>query len=204
MTNHWRDIKHADVIMINGANPAEAHPVGFQWFVRAKLDPKRGPGSGGGAKIVHADPRFTRTTALADIHARIRVGSDVAYFGGLITYVLEHDLIHREYVKHYTNASFIVKEGYAFHDGLLNSYDPSKRAYDPASWAYETDEAATAALRHEEARAVASGQAPGPGVNVARRDLTLEHPRCVYQLLRQHYARYTPEMVSTITGVPQE
>jgi len=204
MTNHWRDIKNADLILINGANPAEAHPVGFQWFVRAKLDSKRGPGSGGGAKIIHADPRFTRTTALADIHARIRVGTDVAYFGGLITYVLEHDLIHREYVKHYTNASFIVKEGYAFHDGLFNSYDTSKRAYDPATWAYETDEAATAALRQAEARAVASGQAPGPGVNVARRDLTLEHPRCVYQLLRQHYARYTPEMVSDITGVPTE
>jgi len=84
MTNHWRDIKNADLILINGANPAEAHPVGFQWFVRAKLDPKRGPGVGGGAKLVHADPRFTRTSALADIYARIRVGTDVAYFGALI------------------------------------------------------------------------------------------------------------------------
>ena len=204
MTNHWRDIKNADLILINGANPAEAHPVGFQWFVRAKLDPKRGPGAGGGAKIVHADPRFTRTSALADIYARIRVGTDVAYFGALINYVLQHNLIHREYVQHYTNASFIVKEGYAFHDGLFNSYDASKRAYDPTTWAYETDEAATAAAKQVEAQAVAAGQAPGPRINIARRDMTLQHPRCVYQLLKQHYSRYTPEMQATITGIPAE
>ena len=204
MTNHWRDIKNADLILINGANPAEAHPVGFQWFVRAKLDPKRGPGAGGGAKLVHADPRFTRTSALADIYARIRVGTDVAYFGALINYVLQHNLIHREYVQHYTNASFIVKEGYAFHDGLFNSYDASKRAYDPTTWAYETDEAATAAAKQVEAQAVAGGQAPGPRINIARRDMTLQHPRCVYQLLKQHYARYTPEMQATITGIPTE
>ncbi len=202
MTNHWRDIKNADLILINGANPAEAHPVGFQWFVRAKLDPKRGPGTGGGAKLVHADPRFTRTSALADIYARIRVGTDVAYFGALINYVLQHNLIHREYVQHYTNASFIVKEGYGFHDGLFNSYDASKRAYDPTTWAYETDDAATAAAKQVEAQAVAAGQAPGPRINIARRDMALQHPRCVYQLLKQHYARYTPEMQATITGIP--
>src|SRR6266536_65076 len=202
MTNHWRDIKNADLILINGANPAEAHPVGFQWFVRAKLDPKRGPGAGGGAKLVHADPRFTRTSALADIYARIRVGTDVAYFGALINYVLQHNLIHREYVTHYTNASFIVKEGYAFHDGLFNSYDATKRAYDPTTWAYETDEAATAAAKQVEAQAVAAGQAPGPRINIARRDMSLQHPRCVYQLLKQHYSRYTPEMQATITGIP--
>ncbi len=204
MTNHWRDIKNADLILINGANPAEAHPVGFQWFVRAKLDPKRGPGAGGGAKLVHADPRFTRTSALADIYARIRVGTDVAYFGALINYVLQHNLIHREYVQHYTNASFIVKEGYAFHDGLFNSYDATKRAYDPTTWAYETDEAATAAAKQVEAQAVAAGQAPGPRINIARRDMALQHPRCVYQLLKQHYARYTPEMQSTNTATPTE
>ena len=204
MTNHWRDIKNADLILINGANPAEAHPVGFQWFVRAKLDPKRGPGTGGGAKLVHADPRFTRTSALADIYARIRVGTDVAYFGALINYVLQHNLIHHEYVQHYTNASFIVKEGYDFHDGLFNSYDASKRAYDPTTWAYETDEAATAAAKQVEAQAVAGGQAPGPRINIARRDMALQHPRCVYQLLKQHYARYTPEMQATITGIPTE
>src|SRR5258708_10500526 len=139
MTNHWRDIKNADLIVINGANPAEAHPVGFQWFVAAKNDPKRGPGSGGGAKIIHADPRFNRTSALADIYARIRTGTDVAYFGGLINYVLQNNLYHDEYVKFATNAGFIVKEGYAFKDGLFNGYDPAKRVYDTSAWTYETD-----------------------------------------------------------------
>ena len=139
MTNHWRDIKNADVIMINGANPAEAHPVGFQWFVQAKLDPARGIGNGGGARIIHVDPRFTRTSAVADIHARIRVGTDVAFFGGLIRYVLEHDLIHRDYVRDYTNASFLVGDQYAFHDGLFSGYDPARRKYDTKSWGYDVD-----------------------------------------------------------------
>ena len=146
MTNHWRDIRHADLILVNGANSAEAHPVGFQWFVAARLDPKRGPGAGGGAKMVHADPRFTRTSALSDIYARIRTGTDVAYFGGLINYVLSHNLIHHEYVRNYTNASFLVKDSYGFHEGLFSGYDPAKRSYDTATWAYEGDQAATAAF----------------------------------------------------------
>jgi anaerobic selenocysteine-containing dehydrogenase len=102
MTNHWRDIRHADLILINGANPAEAHPVGFQWFMRAKLER--------GAKIIHADPRFTRTSAVADRHVRIRTGTDIAYFGGLINYVLENKLYHEEYVRWATNAGLVVTE----------------------------------------------------------------------------------------------
>jgi formate dehydrogenase major subunit len=181
MTNHWRDIKNADLILINGANPAEAHPVGFQWFVRAKLDPKRGPGNGGGAKIIHADPRFTRTSAVADTYLRIRTGTDVAYFGGLINYVLQNNLHHAEYVQHYTNASWLVKDGYAFADGLFSGYDPSKRTYNTATWGYDAD---------------AQG--------LAKRDMTLQNPRSVFQLLKAHYARYTPEMVSSITGIPKD
>src|SRR5205809_4925567 len=142
MTNHWRDIKHADLILINGANPAEAHPVGFQWFVKAKLDPTKGPGSGGGAKIVHADPRYTRTSALADMYLRIRTGTDVAYFGGLINYVLQNKLYHEDYVKNYTNASFIVKQGFDFKDGLFSGYNPSTRSYDTPTWTYATERAA--------------------------------------------------------------
>src|SRR5438045_5862683 len=146
MTNHWRDIKHADVILINGANPAEAHPVGFQWFVKAKLDPTKGPGAGGGAKIIHADPRFTRTSALADIYVRMRVGTDVAYFGGLINYVLQNNLFHDEYVRNYTNASFVVKKEFGFKDGLFSGYDPQTRRYDISSWSYQSDAAATDAF----------------------------------------------------------
>jgi len=205
MTNHWRDIKHADVILINGANPAEAHPVGFQWFMKAKLDPKRGIGSGGGAKIIHVDPRFTRTSAVSDIHARIRTGTDVAFFGGLINYVLEKNLIHHEYVRNYTNASFLVKDGYDFHEGLFAGYDAQKRAYDVSMWAYEADAAATATLEKAQAAAVAKGEArPGAGIAIAKRDMQLEHPRSVFQLLRKHYARYTPEMVTAVTGIPTE
>jgi formate dehydrogenase major subunit len=189
MTNHWRDIKHADVILINGANPAEAHPVGFQWFVKAKLDPTKGPGSGGGAKIIHADPRYTRTSALADMYLRIRTGTDVAYFGGLINYVIRNNLYHEEYVRNYTNASFIVKEGFAFTDGLFSGYDKATRSYNTSTWAYETE----------------GDPLPGPpGATQAKakRDMTLGHPRSVFQLLRDHYSRYTPEMVSSITGIP--
>jgi formate dehydrogenase major subunit len=206
MTNHWRDIKHADVILINGANPAEAHPVGFQWFMKAKLDPARGIGQGGGARIIHVDPRFTRTSAVADIHARIRVGTDVAFFGGLIRYVLEHDLIHRDYVRDYTNASFLVGEEYAFEDGLFSGYDAKQRKYDTASWGYDVDPEKTAEFvrqQEEDARATGKAVAVGAGVAFARRDPELKHPRCVFQLLRAHYDRYTPEMVETITGIPK-
>jgi formate dehydrogenase major subunit len=173
MTNHWRDIKNTDLILINGANPAEAHPVGFQWFMRAKLDR--------GAKIIHADPRFTRTSAVADMYLRIRTGTDVAYFGGLINYVLQNNLYQAEYVRNYTNASFIVKEGFGFSDGLFSGYNADKRTYDISSWSYEVD-----------------------GSGFANRDMTLQHERSVFQLMKQHYSRYSPEVVSSITGIPVE
>jgi formate dehydrogenase major subunit len=204
MTNHWRDIKNADVIVINGANPAEAHPVGFQWFMKAKLDPKRGIGTGGGAKMIHVDPRFTRTSAVADIHARIRTGTDVAFFGGLINYVLENNLIQHEYVRNYTNASFIVKDGYGFHEGLFSGYDPAKRSYDVNTWAYEgTTGQTTLARAQQEIRAHGHGPATSPAEQFAKRDMQLEHPRSVFQLMRVHYSRYTPEMVESITGIPR-
>ncbi len=206
MTNHWRDIKHADLILINGANPAEAHPVGFQWFVKAKLDPTKGPGRGGGAKMIHADPRYTRTSALADIFLRMRVGTDVAYFGGLINYVLENKLYHEEYVKNYTNASFVVKQGFDFKDGLFSGYNPQTRSYDISTWAYEqtTPPApqAGAAGGGGGAGAVEGPQTTTSGF--AKRDMTLQDPRSVFQLVKKHYSRYTPEMVAGITGIPKE
>jgi formate dehydrogenase major subunit len=171
MTNHWRDIRHADLILINGANPAEAHPVGFQWMMRAKLDR--------GAKMIHADPRFTRTSAVADKYLRIRTGTDVAYFGGLINYVLQNELYHKEYVEFATNAGLVVKEGYAFDAGLFNAYDQTKRAYDATKWTYEV----------------------GPDGYAT---VDIAHPRSVLNLMRQHYSRYTPEMVSRITGIPRD
>src|SRR6266498_2926770 len=141
MTNHWRDIRHADLILINGANPA-----GFQWMMRAKLER--------GAKMIHADPRFTRTSAVADKQLRIRPGTDVAYFGGLINYVLQNNLFHREYVQFATNAGLVVKDGYSFTDGLFNGYDPQKRTYNPTAWAYEIGPSGFATVNIDHPRSV--------------------------------------------------
>jgi formate dehydrogenase major subunit len=171
MTNHWRDIRHADLILVNGANPAEAHPVGFQWMMRAQQDR--------GAKMIHADPRFTRTSAVADMYVRIRTGTDVAYFGGLINYVLRYRLYHDDYVQWATNAGFVVKEGYTFDEGMFNGFDQETGLYDTTAWTYETD-----------------------GDGNARVDI--DHPRSVLNLLRKHFERYDPETVERITGIPRQ
>ena len=192
MTNHWRDLKNTDLILINGANPAEAHPVGFQWFMRAKLDR--------GAKIIHADPRFTRTSAVADTYLRIRTGTDVAYFGGLINYVLENNLFHDEYVRNYTNAAWIVKDGYSFKDGLFSGYDANTRTYKVDTWSYEQQ--SSEGGPNEPNPGLVQGPTQ-PGSGFAATDYTLQHPRSVFQLLKQHYSRYTPDMVERITGIPK-
>jgi len=171
MTNSWVDIKNANVILVMGGNPAEAHPCGFKWVVEAKAHNK--------AKLVVVDPRFTRTAAVADLFAQIRPGTDIAFLGGVIRYLLEKGAIQKEYVTAYTNASLLVKEGYGFEDGLFSGYDEAKHSYDRSSWSYEL----------------------GPD-GFAKADPTLAHPRCVYQLMKAHYARYTPEKVAEITGVP--
>ncbi len=202
MTNHWRDIRNADLILINGGNPAEAHPVGFRWFMRAKLER--------GAKIIHVDPRFTRTSAVADLHLRIRTGTDAAFFGGLINYVLQNKLFHDEYVRKYTNAAFVVKSDYRFKDGLFNGYDAEKHAYDPTMWAYETTGAAPTSgtapagvgkpsAKPASGLTAASSQPSGPFAK-----LDINHPRSVLNLMRKYYSRYTPEMVERITGIPRD
>src|SRR5580765_699405 len=169
MTNHWRDIQHADLVLINGGNPAEAHPVGFRSVIKAKIN---------GATLVHVDPRFTPTSAVSDVHLRTRTGTDVAFFGGLMNYVLSNNLYHRDYVEWATNAAFVVDDRYSFNDGMFNGFDAAKGQYDPTVWAYEKD---------------ATGHAK----------VDLNHPRSVLNLLRKHYSRYTPEMVERITGIPQ-
>jgi formate dehydrogenase major subunit len=198
MTNHWRDIRNADLIMINGGNPAEAHPVGFRWFVKAKVER--------GAKMIHVDPRFTRTSAVSDIHLRIRTGTDAAFFGGLINYVLENNLFHEEYVREYTNAAFVVDKSYSFKDGMFNGFDPETRAYDPTVWKYETAPAGGQAPgglgRSGKSATGLTAQSSGPNSTFARIDI--KHPRSVLNLMRKHYARYTPEMVERITGIPRE
>ena len=117
MTNHYIDIKNADVILIMGSNAAEMHPISFKWVLRAKEDR--------GAKIIHVDPRFTRTSALADYYVALRSGTDIAFLGGMIKYILDNNKYFEEYVRDYTNASFIIDEKFSFNDGLFSGYDPA-------------------------------------------------------------------------------
>lgn len=173
MTNGWTDIQNADVVLAMGGNPAENHPVGFKWVMEAKRNRN--------AKLVSVDPRFQRTAAVADRYTQIRVGSDIAFLGGLIHYAIEHGRIQWEYVRHNTNAPFLVREDYAFADGLFSGWDDAKKSYDRTTWNYQMG---------------ADG--------FAKVDETLEDPQCVFQLMKRHYARYTAEKVHEICGCPPD
>ncbi len=205
MTNHWVDFKNTDVFLVIGANPAENHPCGWKWAHVARDER--------GAKIIHVDPRFTRTSAIADVWAPIRAGTDVAFFAGLINYVLENDLYHEEYVKLHTNAAFLVDEEYDFSDGLFSGYEEEARSYDVSSWDYQRedggDQGPTSPDQPAQPGAEGAGSAgddvtPASRPGFALTDPTLRDPRTVFQLMREHYSRYTPQMVSSITGIPEE
>jgi formate dehydrogenase major subunit len=155
-----------------GSNAAENHPISMKWVGKAKDK---------GATLIHVDPRFTRTSAKADIYAAERSGTDIAFLGGMMNYILANNKFHKEYAANYTNASFIVGPKYDFKDGLFSGYDPKKKKYDKSFWAFEKD---------------ANG--------VPKRDLTFKDPRCVFQLMKKHYSRYTPKIVSAITGTPEQ
>jgi formate dehydrogenase major subunit len=164
-----------------------------------------------GAKVIHVDPRFTRTSALADLHVPIRAGTDIALLGGLIRYVLEGGHEFREYVVAYTNAAAIIDGSYRDSedlDGLFSGWDPEERSYDPTSWGYEpADGEGDEAHGGEHQRESAGGDKYGSGGAAVghkpRRDETLQHPRCVFQILRRHYARYTREFVEQVCGIPR-
>jgi formate dehydrogenase major subunit len=188
-----------------GSNMAEAHPVGFQWVVQARAR---------GAKVIHIDPRFTRTSALADTYVPLRAGSDIAFLGGVVNHILSNGKDFREYVAAYTNAPFIVSGSFADTedlDGLFSGYDPETASYDATSWQYAGSEQAHGRTSHTgaEAKETASGLrhesggAPLHGGSPPRTDPTLSDPHCVYQILKRHFARYTPEMVERVCGVPQ-
>jgi formate dehydrogenase major subunit len=233
MTNGWVDIKNTDMMLIMGGNPAENHPCGFKWVVEARKVRN--------AKLVVVDPRFQRTASQADIFCQIRAGTDVAFMGGLINYAIQKDRFAKEYITNYTNAAFIVKQGFKLpEDGLFSGYDPAAMKYDVSSWNYEeggnvTGTAAAAIAAGDgpaTAAAAASHPAPQPAAMAAGQghtaggpagakgtpaaavappppslppntayDLSLEHPRCVFQLMKKHFSRYTPDMVSKITGI---
>ncbi len=207
MTNGWIDIKNTDMMLIMGGNPAENHPCGFKWAMEAKRNRN--------AKLISVDPRFTRTSSTADLFCQIRAGTDIAFLGGLIRYAIENNRIAKEYLVNYTNAAFIVEEGFKLpDDGLFSGFDSASGTYDKTTWNYASVGEAgggTGAASHSghgpaaHASGTTATPAPAPTLppNVAY-DLTLQHPRCVFQLLKQQYSRYTPEMVERITGIPKD
>ena len=184
---------------------AECHPVGFQWVMEAKAR---------GATIIHVDPRFTRTSAVADLHVPIRAGSDIAFLGGLVNYVLSGGHEFHDYLVAYTNAPVILREDFQDTedlDGLFSGFDPEHRHYDGTTWQYEGTEVASAAGQRDTQyaqRGSARGEAHGSGGATfggePERDESLQHPRCVYQVLKRHFARYTPEMVERVCGIPPD
>ena len=177
-TTAQQDLANADAILIMGSSMAENHPVGFRWVMKARER---------GATIIHVDPRFSRTSAMADLWLPLRAGSDIAFLGALVNYVLTNGLVFREYVVPYTNAATIVSDDFRDTEdlgGFFSGWDPATRSYSNESWSYATD----------------SGAPDGE----PRRDPTLQHPRCVFQVLSRHFARYTPAMVEDVCGVPAD
>ena len=170
MTNHWIDLKNSDCILVMGSNAAANHPISMKWVQKAKDN---------GGIMISVDPRFTQTSARSDIYAPLRSGTDIAFLGGMIKYILDNNKYFPEYVLNYTNASVILGDKYDFSDGLFSGYNPTARSYDKSTWVFKKDD---------------------KGLLI--RDETLQNPRCVLQMLKKHYSRYTPDKVSEITGTP--
>lgn len=173
MTNSWTDIRNTDLVLIMGGNAAEAHPCGFKWATEAMQKRK--------AKLIVVDPRFTRSAAVSDVYAPIRVGTDIAFLGGVINYMLSNDKIHHDYVRIHTDATFLTKPDFKLEKGFFSGYNEAKRSYDKASWGYQRGED-----------------------GFVKVDESMQDPLCVFQQLKKHYSRYTPEMVSQITGTPKD
>jgi formate dehydrogenase major subunit len=169
MTNHWIDLQHCKTILVEGSNVAENHPMAFKWIRRAQDN---------GAKIIHVDPRFTRTSAAADMYARIRPGADAAFLNTMINYILVHNLYDEDYVTTHTNALFLGDAAFDFKDGLFSGFDEEEHKYDTRTWGYQLD---------------ASGK--------PRVAASLDDPHCVFAHLRKFVSRYTLEMGERITGI---
>jgi formate dehydrogenase major subunit len=190
MTNGWVDIKNTDMMLIMGGNPAENHPCGFKWAIEAKRTRS--------AKMISVDPRFTRTSSVADMFCQIRAGTDIAFLGGMINYAIQNNRIAKEYLVNFTNAAFVIKSDFklpADTDGVFSGFDATKFSYDKTTWNYDAAGGAAA-------QSAAGAPAGLPGS--VDFDLTLQNPNCVFQLLKKHYSRYTPEIIERITGIPKE
>ena len=197
------DLLNSDAILIMGSNMAENHPVGFQWVIDAKEK---------GTHVLHVDPRFSRTSAVANTWVPLRAGSDILFLGGLINHILQNELDFREYVVHYTNASVIIPESFQDTEdlgGVFSGWDPVTKKYDTSSWLYEGVKQAENETGGAKAGATDGGHAQHgvdsrTDLSTYTQDLTLQHPRCVYQLMKKHFARYTPEMIERYCGVSKE
>jgi formate dehydrogenase major subunit len=187
-----------------GSNMAEQHPVGFQWVIEAKER---------GAKVIHVDPRYTRTSAMADLHVPIRAGTDIAFLGGIVNYILEHDAWFREYVQHYTNGPVILKPDFLDTEdasGFFSGWNPEDSAYGIGTWGYNKTSGEATAGKSEQTADVSGNQAHGAhgmklrGGEPPDYDDSMQDERCVLQVLRRHFARYTPEAVADICGCAPE
>jgi formate dehydrogenase major subunit len=200
-TTQW-DLANSDCVVIMGSNMAENHPIAFRFVLEAKQR---------GATIIHVDPRFTRTSALADIYAPIRAGSDIAFLGGLINYILERDLWFKEYVLNYTNIATIIEDEFkdpSELDGLFSGFEKEAMDYASETWQYRGMDVPATIAEHYSHESSSPEQREQKMGMLTREppptDLTLQHPRCVYQILKGHYAQYTPEAVERVTGCPRE
>jgi formate dehydrogenase major subunit len=217
-TTFQQDLQNADCILIEGSNMAECHPVGFQWVMEAKAR---------GATLIHVDPRYTRTSAVADIHVPLRAGTDIAFLGGIINYVIENEKYFKDYVVHYTNGPTIINEDFKDTedlDGVFSGLLEDERSYHDETWQYEGMHVQAASGHREQneerkssaesggGKSPVSGAARGEshgsgGVRITgetERDETMEHPRCAFQIVKRHFSRYTPEMVEEVCGVPKD
>src|SRR5262247_1022105 len=200
-TTFAMDMQYADAIMIMGSNMAECHPIAFRWVMKAKAN---------GAKVIHIDPRFTRTSAMANIYSPVRAGSDIVYLGALVNYIINSprwnsEPFFREYVVNYTNAATLIHPDYQGPedlDGLFSGFDPSTKRYNTQTWSYQREPAEpSVALADAQSFAdVVAARIPGQ----PKQDRTLQDPHTVFQLLKQHYARYTPELVEQVCGTPRD
>jgi anaerobic selenocysteine-containing dehydrogenase len=187
MTNGWIDIKNTDMMLIMGGNPAENHPCGFKWAMEAKKTRN--------AKLIVVDPRYTRTASTSDLFLQIRAGSDIAFLGGLINYVIQNNRIAKDYLLNYTSAPLMVAEGFKLpEDGFYSGFDPATQTYDRTTWNYAVggDMSGKAGNVASQKAPVDTAKPPFPIPLMPEKvayDLTLQHPHCIYQLLKQQYAR---------------
>lgn len=192
------DLANSDVIVVMGSNMAENHPIAFRFVMQAKAK---------GATVIHADPRFTRTSAMSDLYAPIRPGTDIAFLGGIIRYILENDLWFKEYALNYTNLATVIEDDFRAAgetDGLFSGWNEEQKTYEQDSWQYQGQTMPSSLAEHYvDSMDSFNEQAQKFNERPPTRDTTLRHPNCVYRILKRHYAAYTPEMVERVTGCPR-